>query len=128
MSGTSGIGARSRAARRGIDGIVRELSENPRWRDRIVHWKRVPARPGRQRDLPESIDPRLAAVLRERGVERPWEHQVRAIELALARRDVLVATPTASGKTLCYTVPVLQSLLESDGRARALFLFPTKAL
>jgi DEAD/DEAH box helicase domain-containing protein len=118
----------TRARRKGIDALVRELSEHPRWRDRIVHWQRYPPRPGRERDLPAGIDPRLVEVLAARGMTQLWEHQARAIELALDRRDVLVATPTASGKTLCYTVPVLQSLLASEGRARALFLFPTKAL
>jgi DEAD/DEAH box helicase domain-containing protein len=67
-------------------------------------------------------------VLRGRGLERLYEHQAHAIEAALDGRDVLVSTPTASGKTLCYTLPVLQSLLETGGGARALCLFPTKAL
>ena len=120
--------ASARGARRDIAGIVRALSEHPRWRDRLVHWERVPAHPGRTCALPASIDPRLAAVLAQGGIERLYEHQARAIELALAGHDVLVATPTASGKTICYTVPVLQSLLASEGAARALFLFPTKAL
>jgi DEAD/DEAH box helicase domain-containing protein len=57
-----------------------------------------------------------------------YEHQARAIELALAGRDVLIATPTASGKTLAYSAPVLQALLETEGAARSLWLFPTKAL
>jgi DEAD/DEAH box helicase domain-containing protein len=74
------------------------------------------------------LDPRLVAVLAERGTRELYAHQARAIELALSGRDVLVATPTASGKTLCYVAPVLQRLLETKGRSRSLFLFPTKAL
>ena len=63
-----------------------------------------------------------------RGVESLYSHQEEAIQAALEGRDVLVATPTASGKTICYTAPVLHELLATDGKARALFLFPTKAL
>jgi len=74
------------------------------------------------------LDARLIDVLRGQGLSRLYSHQAQAIEAALAGRDVLISTPTASGKTLCYTAPVLNSLLESDGAARALFLFPTKAL
>ena len=124
-------GGRRRArsgADAGVAAIVRELQSNPRWRDRLVHWHTIPARPGRTEAFPAGVDGRLRAVLAARGIEEPYAHQARAIELALAGRDVLISTPTASGKTLCYSVPVLQSLLETDGRARSLFLFPTKAL
>jgi len=74
------------------------------------------------------LDPRLRALLEARGHTALYTHQARALEHALAGRDVLVATPTASGKTLCYTAPVLQRLLETGGESRSIFLFPTKAL
>ena len=64
---------------------------------------------------------------RSRGIERPYLHQAEAIEAVHAGDDVVVVTPTASGKSLCYTVPVLQAIAD-DPAARALFLFPTKAL
>ena len=118
-------GARQRGRARGVRDIVRTLSEEPRWRERIVHWRTQPPRPGRTEAWPARLDPRLVDVLRRRGMQEPYAHQARAIEHALAGRDVLVATPTASGKTVCYTAPVLQALLESGGRARALFLYPT---
>ena len=122
-------GGRRRApAGEDVGALAKRLAEHPRWGRAIVHWHAVPPRPGRTVPFPEGLDRRLVAVLREGGLEEPWEHQARAIELALAGRDVLVATPTASGKTLCATAPVLQALLESDGAARALFLYPTKAL
>ncbi len=121
-------GARSQGRGRSVRDIVRTLSEEPRWQQRIVHWRRQPARPGRTEAWPEALDPRLVDVLQRRGMREPYSHQAQAIEHALAGRDVLVATPTASGKTVCYTAPVLQALLESGGRARALFLYPTKAL
>ncbi len=108
--------------------IARALRDDPELRDGLEHWRELPARPAISEPLPEALDPRLAAVLRERGLGELYAHQARAIAHALAGEDVLVATPTASGKTLCYTVPVVQSLLESKGASRALFLFPTKAL
>ncbi|MCP3916637.1 MAG: DEAD/DEAH box helicase [bacterium] len=121
-------GARRKRKRQGIDGIVQTLRENPRWRDRIVHWHTMAARPGRTVPLPEALDPRLRRVLADKGIEELYAHQAQAIDSALAGRDVLIATPTASGKTLCYAAPILQSLLATDGAARALLLFPTKAL
>jgi DEAD/DEAH box helicase domain-containing protein len=78
--------------------------------------------------FPEEVDGRLKRLFADLGIEEVWRHQAQAMRAALGGADVLVATPTASGKTMCYTVPVLQSLLESGGAARSLFLFPTKAL
>ncbi len=124
-----GRGSR-RSQRRGGDArkIAEELRADPELRDALEHWRELPPRPGRLSEFPRSLDPRVVEVLRKRGLESLYSHQAEAIEHALAGRDVLVATPTASGKTLCYTAPVLHSLLESGGSARALFLYPTKAL
>jgi len=77
--------------------------------------------------FPEALDGRLAAALRARGIEQLYTHQAAAIDHALSERNVVVITPTASGKTLCYNAPVLQSILR-DPSSRALYLFPTKAL
>jgi DEAD/DEAH box helicase domain-containing protein len=90
-------------------------------------WLTVPAQPARFAEWPAAVDPRLVAALRTDGIERPYVHQAQAVEHALAGRDQVVVTPTASGKTLCYTVPVLQAIA-TDPHARALYLFPTKAL
>ena len=90
-------------------------------------WLTVPAQPARFASWPDAVDPRLLGALRSRGIERPYAHQAQAVAHALAGRDQVVVTPTASGKTLCYTVPVLQAIVE-DPHARALYLFPTKAL
>jgi DEAD/DEAH box helicase domain-containing protein len=76
---------------------------------------------------PDGLDRRVADGLRARGVEAPYIHQAAAIDAARARRHVVVVTPTASGKTLCYNVPVLDAVAQ-DPAARALYLFPTKAL
>ena len=69
----------------------------------------------------------MLAALKKKGIERPYIHQAQAIRYAVEGRDLVVVTPTASGKTLCYNVPVLDAILK-DESARALYLFPTKAL
>ncbi|MDL2298034.1 DEAD/DEAH box helicase [Synergistaceae bacterium OttesenSCG-928-D05] len=74
-----------------------------------------------------AIDARLIDALKQRGIERPYTHQSKAASLALAGRDLVVVTPTASGKTLCYNIPVIETILQ-EPTSRALYLFPTKAL
>ena len=86
----------------------------------------VPPRDGAGADLPADLDPRLARALRARGIDRLYLHQAQAFEHVRAGRHTVVATPTASGKTLCYNLAVIQAALER--RAKALYLFPTKAL
>jgi DEAD/DEAH box helicase domain-containing protein len=92
----------------------------------ITAARRLSARGAQYADV-SGVDGRLLAVLRARGIERFYTHQARDIEHALAGRDVVVTTPTASGKTLCYNGAVLSTVLR-DPSARALYLFPTKAL
>ena len=118
---------RSRAGRSPED-LVAGLQADPELRGNFRHWRRLPRREAEYEGFPAGLDPRLVAQLRENGIEQLFSHQVQAIELAMAGRDVLVTTPTASGKTLGYTLPVLQRLLETKGKARSLWLFPTKAL
>ena len=77
--------------------------------------------------FPAALDPRLADALGARGISALYSHQARAFELVAGGKNVVVVTPTASGKTLCYNLPALQALLH-DGDARILYLFPTKAL
>ena len=87
----------------------------------------IPATPAEYGHFASGVDARLRTALAARGIERPYTHQAEAIEHALAGRHVVVVTPTASGKTLCYNVPVLNAVLD-DASHRALYLFPTKAL
>jgi DEAD/DEAH box helicase domain-containing protein len=87
----------------------------------------IPAAQARFAPLPLDLRPELAAALAARGVERLYSHQADAYQSIRNGRHVVVVTPTASGKTLCYNLPVLQRLLERPDR-RALFVFPTKAL
>jgi DEAD/DEAH box helicase domain-containing protein len=121
-------GGERRARAMGVDEVVAGLRASAELRGSFTTWHEAPARPGRTAPLPRGLSPELTALLARRGMGELYEHQARAIELALAGRDVLIATPTASGKTLAYSAPVLQRLLETDGAARAIWMFPTKAL
>jgi len=93
----------------------------------ITATRRFPARPAVPAAFPASLDGRLADALRARSIEQLYSHQARCWELVDKGQHVVVVTPTASGKTLCYNLPVLQALLGSPD-ARVLYLFPTKAL
>jgi len=93
----------------------------------VTHIEHLPARAGRTADWPEWVDPDLIAALAARGIEKPWQHQVEAAEHAEAGRDVVIATGTASGKSLAYQLPVISRLLAED-RSAVLYLSPTKAL
>ncbi|WP_059010587.1 DEAD/DEAH box helicase [Streptomyces specialis] len=100
---------------------------------RLTHMEQLPARPGRHAPWPDRIHPEVIDAVRASGIEQPWAHQARTIELALRGESVVLSTGTASGKSLAYQVPVLTALL--DGRteqarhgATALYLAPTKAL
>ena len=93
----------------------------------LTALRHFPAQPAQYADFPDELDPRLLAALQARGMERLYTHQRAAYDAAAAGRDTVVVTPTASGKTLCYNLPVLDRILK-DGDTRALYLFPTKAL
>ena len=103
------------------------LKHNPDFASNVTHWQVMPARPAKYADYPDDFDPALRAVLESRGVKRLYSHQRRALDLAQAGKDFVVITPTASGKTMCYNLPVLSEILR-DNESRALYLFPTKAL
>jgi len=87
----------------------------------------VPAREGVYAPVPESIAPALREVLAERGIAQLYIHQADAFAEVEAGRNCVIVTPTTSGKTLCFNLPVLDTLMR-DPRARALYIFPTKAL
>jgi DEAD/DEAH box helicase domain-containing protein len=106
--------------------FVEWLSSSP-FGSQITAVHRLPERESRYAPWPNELDPRIVEALQRRGIARLYTHQAQAIAHALLGENVLVVTPTASGKTLCYNVPILQALL-SDPDARAIYLFPTKAL
>ena len=103
------------------------LDDEPSLARGVTHHAVLPAREAIWQDHPGWLDPRIRAGLASRGIDRLYAHQAEAIEAVRAGRDVVVVTPTASGKTLCYALPALQAIAD-DPAARALFLFPTKAL
>lgn len=93
----------------------------------LTALRHFPAQPARWAPYPDDLHPRLREVLEQRGYEQLYTHQREAYDLAAQGRSTVVVTPTASGKTLCYNLPVLDRILK-DPDARALYLFPTKAL
>ena len=93
----------------------------------ITSWVELPAREAVYNEFPDFIDDRIRAALERRGVRRLYSHQAGAIQAVHDGNSVVVVTPTASGKTMCYNIPVLDAILK-DEESRALFLFPTKAL
>jgi len=107
--------------------LLDQLKVDDRFARHVTRWEVVPPVGGEYAEYPESLNPQLVDVLRRRGIERLFCHQAEAVELAARGRSFVVPTPTASGKTLCYNLPVLDTIL-TDSHARALYLFPTKAL
>ena len=107
--------------------VLVDLLAEPSLARGVAHHAVLPPRTAEYADFAEWLDPRIVAGLATRGIERPYIHQAEAIEAARAGQDVVVVTPTASGKTLCYALPILQAIAD-DPAARALLLFPTKAL
>ncbi len=89
--------------------------------------RHIPARPPEYASIPDEVQAGLRHILEQRGIERLYIHQAESFRLAAGGDNVVVVTPTASGKTLCYNLPVLNRML-AEPEARALYLFPTKAL
>src|SRR6185437_2582905 len=111
----------------GLDGVVSGWLASGYVRPCLTADRTLPPRPARLAPFPESLEAPLAAALRARGIEQLYEHQARAYEAARKGKHVVVATPTASGKSLCFHLPVLSALAQEPD-ASALYLYPTKAL
>ncbi len=86
-----------------------------------------PASEGEFAEIPAWVDLQLCKALKQHGIERLYTHQAEALEQVEAGQNTVIVTPTASGKTLCYNLPIFQMLLREPD-ARAMYLFPTKAL
>ncbi len=95
--------------------------------DSITAIKHLPAQEGRYREYPEEIHPRLVEALKEKRFSQLYTHQYHSYEHLREGKNIVVVTPTASGKTLCYNLPVLDAMLKNPS-TRAIYLFPTKAL
>lgn len=103
------------------------LRNDDRFMRNLTTWRTIPPREPVFGGFPEGLDSRLVDALKGKGVRELYSHQRAAVDRVLAGENICVVTPTASGKTLCYNVPVLNRLLQNK-EARALYLFPTKAL
>lgn len=104
-----------------------ELISDLKGNENVVNWHEIEPREAKTRPMPESIDERIKAALSKRGIDELYTHQYSAFQYVQKGESIVTVTPTASGKTLCYNLPVLQSIAQ-DETNRALYLFPTKAL
>lgn len=107
--------------------FVDRLMSSKYYRDQAIHVEELPPREAVFGMLEEPLPPAIQSTLAEMGITDLYSHQVSSIEALRVGRDVVVVTSTASGKTLCYNIPVLETILKSPS-ARALYIFPTKAL
>jgi DEAD/DEAH box helicase domain-containing protein len=113
--------------RKSLTSLLHALKQEKEFSEQIVHWQTIPAKDAEAIDLPDDIDKRLKIALQNRGISELYTHQYEAYQFAKNGSNFVAVTPTASGKTLCYNLPVLQKILH-DETSRALYLFPTKAL
>lgn len=129
MTSTAFSGARAApwVLGRGVDAVTRHWIETPQVKANLVLDELLPSAMAESVALPLGLSEPVRKALARRGVTSLYTHQAEAFELAQAGQDFVVATPTASGKSLCYTLPVLDALARRP-EARALLLFPTKAL
>ena len=111
----------------GVEAALEGLRARHEQTGAIADERYFPAREARTATFPEWVEARLVEVYRRKGIAQLYTHQAEVAELVHAGKNVVVVTPTASGKTLCYNLPVLNQIL-ADPATRALYLFPTKAL
>jgi DEAD/DEAH box helicase domain-containing protein len=109
-----------------VSGLLARIQARPDYAGQIEHIETLPERAGRFASPQQPLAEPLRRLLAARGIEQLYCHQVAALESARSGRDFVVVTGTASGKTLCYNLPILEAAISAD--ARALYLFPTKAL
>src|ERR1700690_2236604 len=110
-----------------LDSLIHLWRSDPDTAPNFSIWQTSPARPAQTSPLPTDVPARLQEALSQRGIHFLYSHQLQAWEHARAGKNIVIATGTASGKTLAYNLPVITSILNDD-TARALYLFPTKAL
>ncbi len=110
-----------------VPEVIAELTSRDRANEVITAVHQIPAREAQWAPMPDWVRPELAEAYRTKGVVQLYSHQAEAAEAIRRGKNVVIVTPTASGKTLCYNLPVLSSILENPD-SRALYLFPTKAL
>ncbi|MBI3739285.1 MAG: DEAD/DEAH box helicase, partial [Chloroflexi bacterium] len=110
-----------------LDSLIRLWRADPDTAPNFSIWRTTPARPAQTHPFPDDMPAALRDALSKRGIDSLYSHQLEAWTHARAGKNIVLATGTASGKTLAYNLPVIASLIANDS-ARALYLFPTKAL
>ncbi|HZG88503.1 DEAD/DEAH box helicase [Paenibacillus sp.] len=110
-----------------MEELLELIKSTPEIMKNVTEWRTLPPRPAKYAEFPEGLRPELRAALEEKGITKLYTHQASAFRAIRKGRHIVTVTPTASGKTLTYNLPVIQQLLEDDS-SRALYLFPTKAL
>ena len=110
-----------------LDELLQQWQDNPEFMSSVTRWEVVPAVEGSYRDIPEELEPRIREALVKRGINKLYSHQAAAVEAVNRGSHTVIVTPTASGKTLCYNLPVVGAMINNPA-SRALYLFPTKAL
>nr|WP_295973273.1 DEAD/DEAH box helicase [uncultured Bacillus sp.] len=113
--------------RKNLQDLIKEFKEMEEYKDNIMHWHTLKAKEAKVTDFPTTINPLLRDSLQKRGINALYTHQKEAFDAVMERKSIVAVTPTASGKTLCYNLPVIQSIIQ-DPHSRALYMFPTKAL
>ncbi|WP_274362226.1 DEAD/DEAH box helicase [Paenibacillus thermotolerans] len=110
-----------------MEELIHMIRSTPELMENVTEWRTIPGKEARYAEFPHSLRPELRKALTDKGIEKLYTHQAAAFEAIQAGKHVVTVTPTASGKTLTYNLPVMQQLLTDDS-SRALYLFPTKAL
>ncbi len=110
-----------------LEQLIDYLRGQPEFGKQITRWEELPPQPGRYAEFPPEIDERLRGALQARGIEKLYSHQAEAFTRISRGENVVLVTPTASGKTFAYNLPVLNTIA-AENESRALYLFPTKAL
>jgi DEAD/DEAH box helicase domain-containing protein len=113
--------------RKSLHDLLKQLKLTDEYKENIVHWQTLEAKEAKTTDFPESVHPLLLTALDRRGIHALYSHQRESYEAVMEKRSIVAVTPTASGKTLCYNLPVLDTIIRNPN-ARALYIFPTKAL
>jgi len=127
MSAFQSLAPRPPASLETVHNILGSLVARFRQEEVLTAIRQIPARDAKFRPMSAWVTSALAEAYRAKGIQQLYSHQASTAELARAGKNVVVVTPTASGKTLCYNLPVLNAVLENTD-TRALYLFPTKAL
>lgn len=110
-----------------VEQLAAQLKQDQLFMKNVVRWEELPPQPASYVPFPPQVDRRLMEVLAARGVHQLYSHQGESLRRTSLGEDVVVVTPTASGKTMCYNLPVVTEILQNPD-SRALYLFPTKAL